>query len=353
MPLPAQTRPPENRFLYMLKGLACILVVFIHVSFPGKTGVIVQTIARFAVPMFFVISGRYAPSKQATTMVVCKQFEKLLTLEKIAFFLLFVYTAFSLAVSLHGGMTLSDWLHMKYNATELLRWLMVNSSEAVADYTYFNDVLWYLFAAVYVQGFVILSLRWRSSVKQALCVLLMGVLFLCQYTQMDFHVPLLRIHASDMRLYRNWLLTGIPFTLLGMWIAQATAQKRPKPAVWLALAAIGTLTAFWEVWRGMARELPLGIGLLVLSLGMLAECYPRFGSRTLAYIGRHLSANVYYWHVLIAAVLRTVTKKSMADTSQSWIFPCVVLALTLLLAFILHKGNAARLRKRMQQPSSD
>lgn len=49
----------DNRFLYMVKGIACIMVILIHVKFPGNLGTISETLARFAVPMFFAVSGRF------------------------------------------------------------------------------------------------------------------------------------------------------------------------------------------------------------------------------------------------------------------------------------------------------
>lgn len=48
-----------NYCMDFLKGIACILVVFIHVKFPGDFGQAVQAIARFAVPFFFMVSGYY------------------------------------------------------------------------------------------------------------------------------------------------------------------------------------------------------------------------------------------------------------------------------------------------------
>lgn len=43
--------------LYILEGIACLAVITIHIGFPGTIGVIVNVIARFAVPLFFIVSG--------------------------------------------------------------------------------------------------------------------------------------------------------------------------------------------------------------------------------------------------------------------------------------------------------
>ena len=40
-----------------LKGVACLAVVFIHYNFPWDLGIIVRTLAKIGVPIFFLISG--------------------------------------------------------------------------------------------------------------------------------------------------------------------------------------------------------------------------------------------------------------------------------------------------------
>ena len=50
----------DNTTLHAIKTLACFSVVAIHIWLPGKIGAVYQIIARFAVPMFFLISGFYS-----------------------------------------------------------------------------------------------------------------------------------------------------------------------------------------------------------------------------------------------------------------------------------------------------
>ena len=50
----------KNYTLELLKLFASYMVVFIHVLFYGQTGVIMDTLARFAVPLFFLVSGYYS-----------------------------------------------------------------------------------------------------------------------------------------------------------------------------------------------------------------------------------------------------------------------------------------------------
>ena len=49
----------DNRTLYFWRGLACLSVVLIHCMLPTGLGVIACALARFAVPLFFMVSGYY------------------------------------------------------------------------------------------------------------------------------------------------------------------------------------------------------------------------------------------------------------------------------------------------------
>ena len=58
----------ENVKLNLVKGFACIGVVFIHVTFPGLAGEIISSASSYAVPIFFMIAGYYAFGKDEKTI---------------------------------------------------------------------------------------------------------------------------------------------------------------------------------------------------------------------------------------------------------------------------------------------
>lgn len=41
------------------KGIACVFVILIHCTFPGIVGEMLRAIARFAVPLFFTVTGYF------------------------------------------------------------------------------------------------------------------------------------------------------------------------------------------------------------------------------------------------------------------------------------------------------
>ncbi|CMY52615.1 transmembrane protein [Streptococcus pneumoniae] len=52
----ARTKKRENETLYILKVWATFSVIAIHFGFLGQIGVFYKVLARFAVPLFFMIS---------------------------------------------------------------------------------------------------------------------------------------------------------------------------------------------------------------------------------------------------------------------------------------------------------
>ena len=49
----------ENKFLYLVNFIACMLVIVIHTRFPGNFGTAMDAVSRIAVPYFFALSGRF------------------------------------------------------------------------------------------------------------------------------------------------------------------------------------------------------------------------------------------------------------------------------------------------------
>ena len=322
----------ENRFMYMLKGIACLLVMTVHFPLPGMTGKVVRVFARCAVPIFFIISGRYMYGKGSpeTIGMRTRLLRRFVCFACITLGVLAVYTLYSFVSYRNEGMGIHDWIQMKYQPQEWWRLLTLNSGKSIWDSSYTFDFLWYMFAMLWVLLFMSIALHWSTDVKLAVCVALMCMLYVCQYMGYSRTLPLINLSCKDYKISRNWLFTGIPFTLVGVLIAEKESHKTSKTLIWWVVAAFGIYFAWREVNYFVGRELSLGVGMLSVALVMLAEQYPNFGSRTLAFVGKHLAANVYYWHVLIGAILRRILK----DPHET--FPYLVMIYTLLLALALH-----------------
>ena len=88
-----------------IKALACIFIILIHCKFPGFFGNLCEALARFGVPMFFAISGKFLLSENDVTVqeIRAKLSKKITALIKILVPIWLFYTVYSLLYSLTIG----------------------------------------------------------------------------------------------------------------------------------------------------------------------------------------------------------------------------------------------------------
>ena len=65
----------RNYCLFLFEIIACICVVFIHVKFPNTLGFI-ERFGRFAVPLFFVVSGFYLVNGEMDKVLLRERLKK-------------------------------------------------------------------------------------------------------------------------------------------------------------------------------------------------------------------------------------------------------------------------------------
>lgn len=127
--------PKRNQTMELCKFIASFFVVFIHAPFPGKLGGLVDCLARFAVPMFFMISGYF--NYQASSRQVLRRLKHILTLFLIG--ALFRQFCDCVTIELNGGSTIAHLLTLIPESDEILRLLILQ----IPPYT---GHLWYLCA---------------------------------------------------------------------------------------------------------------------------------------------------------------------------------------------------------------
>lgn len=76
----------RNRTLDMVKAICAYAVVLLHVHFPGNAGIIANVLARFAVPVFFMVSGYFCFRGDDTEFIrIGKKIRHVLKLMLVAF----------------------------------------------------------------------------------------------------------------------------------------------------------------------------------------------------------------------------------------------------------------------------
>lgn len=323
----------ENHFLYTVSGIACILVVFIHVKFPGYVGRLLLPITRFAVPFFFALSGYY-----------CKEIYSRSGGGKIRkFILLFLktwpfYLILSLFISSILGNGFNSWVSEKITLGNVLSLLLFNHSSLLEITWYTSDSLWFLLAMVYVYLTISLFGTYIHRNRIRILSLLGIVLVVGQHITRGKTICLLGETINAAILVNNWLFDGLFFFLLGNTIKLfVTRLKLPTINVFVFCGVVVILFVLTvgESLIIQGVDVYFGSILTVIFIFLSAESLSTHCIPLLSFTGKNLSANVYYWHVFIKALVIIAMGEEFLETGK-WILPIIVLLLTFALSYILY-----------------
>ena len=319
----------KNVKLNLLKGFACIGVVFIHVVFPGKTGQILVYASQYAVPIFFMIAGYYAFKKGYE--VILRRLIKIVKIFIFAYLLTLLY--YMIVPALHH--TLDDWLILNFNWKTPIKYLCFCTID-------FAIHLWYLIAMIEIYIFWLLFVR---KGKEKGTVKIFPILFI-------LHI-LLTSYCETMNLDWFWkvnfITRGLSWFLLGYYLhtpKSKSIRDFSSVKLWI-LVVIGCLISIIPVAFNLKFKfnvigyIPFALGLFVLTLKEPGRsiCKP------IEFIGENLSLFIYIFHPLVRDALNTVLAKvglNIYNNVFLWVKPIIVLLITILLSYIFY------LRKKLK-----
>lgn len=245
--------PLRNYGLDLLKYLCAFLVVCIHSHYPGDEWL--EPFTRFAVPVFFMITGYFYRITQLQRREV-SQIRKILNLTIISNLLYFLKSG--LLAVLRDGSPFPFLLSLT-NSKMWMDFLLLNESP-------FSGHLWYLGAMLYVLALIwFFEKKWtREKLYPLIPLLLTGNLLLGTYSASIFGFNLPNTYS------RNFLFVGLPFFLLGDYISGRKKNLSTFALICVAiLAAIGThLENTWLMGCGVPFNSELYISTIFLSVSL-------------------------------------------------------------------------------------
>jgi len=316
----------RNEVLNLLKGLACIAVVFIHIKFPGVVGIILgSSLTHFAVPSFLMIAGYFAFGKDETVIK-----RRLIKILKIFAFGYLCFLGYNVLFQVLRGSVI-EWLALNFKYTTPIKYAVFCTID-------FAIPLWYLIAmaeAYFVWYFIV------KHKKENVALYIMPLLFVFKIV--------LTVYCETNHLpwmYKINFLTGaMPYFLFGYYLrSKEKFFKSFRCSSVLLVIVVGSLASLIPLLCDFSIKFScIGIVFYSLAIFTLAIKIPKKSyCRPLEYIGDKLSLNVYIFHMLIASVLSTVCSKYLLNIDLSagllnWIRPILVVILTLVWAQVLEK----------------
>ena len=319
-----------NPCLDFIKGIACICVIFMHCEFPGKVGIIVQAISRFAVPFFFMVSGFfcYYPNDIHYNKDIAQR--KISHIGRIVLWASLFYLLF--AFVLKDSYTVSR--------DNVMTFFIFNKPFITVGQ------LWFLFALLY--DYIVFAFIWKRN-KIELFYHISAILFVV-YICLAQGAYLFGIRIPNM-CYRNWLIEGLPFFFAGHWIHSHQDKIQISEKLLMLIILFSTLLCLVER-KLLGRDFGMNIMTIpqVFALFIFAVRFPDRLKGVIQEIGKRYSMWVYILHPFVFRSMDRVFHLWSVDTLAwiQWSRPIITVIITLALSAMCY---ALLHRNKMKQAS--
>ena len=333
----------RNVAVSALKLIASIFVVFIHAPFPGDFGSFVNCAAKFAVPVFFCISGYYAYRVSADRLV--PRLKKMGLLALVGYSLGLIWKC--CYMGLVQNKSVQKYLTRLLSAKNLSRIILMEKDPIVGH-------LWYLSVMLVIYIVFILYTRfWKKpeeiNYKPLYQTAACGFLFFIAFS-MKF--PGVKLTTSEL-LHRNSLFFGFPMFALGLFLAEygdrIVTQYALNGKKAVALIALGLALSLLQ-WNGIAKtSMPVGMlpVVIVLVLGATRTGRSAVTPRgdALCRCAETTSMVVYLSHRLIHDIISSLWKKSALYSNKA-LYPLFIVAVSVALGVCVWLIQSALSKRR-------
>lgn len=323
-----EERKYRNYSLDLLKLIAAFMIVCIHFKSYGKIGEVITIFARFAVPVFFMISGYYAYNDDTKKIK-----GKIIHIIKIYIFAFVIYFCFNVVVKiLAGQIREAIWYVSTYRRPRyVLPVILFNESNTAMH-------LWFLGSLIY--SYIIQQIIIKLKIKENLVYILSCALLLI-HLALGIGLSVLGIETpaflAKNYMLRNFLFMGFPLFSLGQFVKKNEEMLLNKVSVLhiVILFAVSIIEAI--VMRGVNWEKDLylgavlfGFALFVVALKMRDKTYsPKLITLF------NTSTNVYLVHVMIGDILALTPLDNMLF--YQYAAPFIIFVVSVIITLVLNR----------------
>jgi len=302
------------------------MVVFIHIVFNGNFGIIINALARFAVPLFFLISGFF--SYKISTEKIKKRIKHIIFLTIISSA---IYSLFNAVKLFCNGNLDSVILYFRsYLKPENLFKLFVFNVPISSSH------IWYLLAMLYVYLLFFLVTKFKLNEK---------IIFIISFLFLILHLLLgecLSAFGTILPNYyvRNFALMGIPFFSLGLFTKKYENKLHNIPNPLLILSVlIGIIETVLSRLIFGINELYIGsLFILFTFVAIFIKYsnieYPRFFNTLTG-----CSTYIYIFHIIVARIITKLYEIFNIDLNSivflKNLHPLIVCFVTTVLTYLI------------------
>lgn len=320
----------KNASLQVFKIIAACLIVFIHWSFPGLFGTLVISVARFAVPFFFTVSGFFLIKNSNVNASELRKniLRKIKHIVLIIIFSEIINLIYKFIASALGIKTLAQHLD-GFRLKNIPKFILFNKSMM-------GEELWFLYAQVYSYFFfyifanVLLKKRWFKYV----CLIPLFVVYIIELLVLKNVIATQEYTLVDC-YWRSWINLGVPFVALGLIFKENEDKiKSISINVGILLFCFGNVLAFFERWYITGHDFEANICYLIVLLGVYVISINDkvvLQDRPLIMLLGDSTLYVYVTHMCVGEIIYEIFNIE-TYAPLKWILPIVVVILSFALS---------------------
>ena len=314
----------------MLKGIACICVVMLHCSFPGNLGKIIYGVARFAVPLFFAISGYFVYNEKGVKVIgvlpsKIKRTAAIFLGTEILYFVWHISESFFTYGSIKG---IIEWLGTKFTIENIVCFILFQN-------TLIGDVSWFLVALIMCYLVTFLIARYNVWKKVAL----LSIPLLFANVLLGIWGAIIGVKIQWYWCSNFWLL-GFPCYVVGFWLRMSEGiivKLLTSRRIAICILGLGGLAV---VERAVTGESQLYFSNIPFMICCFVFClrYPDFPKdkillKSIGSLGERDSFGVYILHPIVRDVLRIIAERIEISDRRIWVLclPIIVIIFSILL----------------------
>lgn len=312
-----QASTGRNIGLDIFRLICSLMVVCIHIGFPGHLGQAFIFVCRIAVPSFLLISGYFY---NENTFSLKK------TLCKLLPYILIGHLCFLAKLLILTPELLSE----TFSVHSFKNFILFNQPQ-------WAEHLWYLNAIAYTYITIAIAhkLHWEKVLYFVTPLLLITNLILGEFSGILFHQSLPTYYS------RNFLFFALPFFMIGRLIRKRnisiTTIKRKVLCIGIGVFGLGISLIEYYFTR---QKVDFMLGFLLMSTAaFLFFLYCNSTSKLLAVLadaGKKYTLFIYIMHPLIGIVTKTVAGRINFNAYPYFATP-IVFIITLILAICWHR----------------
>lgn len=257
----------RNQSLELWKLIAAFFVVCIHCDFPGRMIIMLNAIARFAVPFFFAVSGFFSwHAKEARLRKRIISIAKLLVFSTVLYILFDIYCC----RYVHGTDVMQNFRE-KLPLRSLFSFLLLNVHPIAGHLWYLNTVLCCYLAFYFFT-------KWAEGAPDYRPLYYINIPLFVIFLFLDSFCSSAHITVNSL-LFRNALFFGFPMFTLGIFLREYSSKifrLFPLTAckLWIAMAA-GVFLALLQRYGTEKLELPIGMFIVMVAVLLLCIRTPQ------------------------------------------------------------------------------